>query len=615
MNTDTGWRYPFLGAVFSVLPVLIVLQIVRIQASPTQVARFLEQSEILSSEYRLVTPARGQIYDRWGNLLAGNKTVYEVGVELQYVRNPETIAQTAAVVLGVDYADAFAAASKTASDTAVYAVLADNVSKEKIDNLQIIIEQMEQTYSVYEKGAPSLDGLTYSAHLARTYPEKSLGSNILGFVSREGQGYFGVEEKYNDLLAGKPRMVRVPLDPIQVNDNPEVPDGASLVLTIDRTIQRTMEDVLAEGLENSGAKSGAIVVIDPKSGEILAMATSTVIDLNEYWQYLQVFNKDTPFNRGVSNAYEPGSVYKVLTMAAALDKGAVKPETVFIDTGVFEYGGTYVYNWNGGAWGPQDMQGCMQHSLNVCLSWISTQLGTQEFYRYMQAFGIGRLTGIDLAGENPGRLKTPGDEDWYDADLVTNSFGQGVSATPVQMAVAISSVANDGKIMLPHVVRSVVDNGFQYDIEQHPVGMPIRAETAHTLTELLARSLETESSDALVTGYRVAGKTGTAEIPTPFGYTSNATNASFVGWGPADDPRFLIYVWLERPSASPWGSVVAAPVFSRAVEKLVMLIDLPPDEIRQQLLPTPTPLPTAVAPAGQEPGSPEAGSGSESNVP
>ena len=615
MNTDTGWRYSFLGALFSVLPVLIVLQIVRIQASPTQVARFLEQSEMLSSEYRLVTPARGQIYDRWGNLLAGNKTVYEVGVELQYVRSPETIAQTAAVVLGVDYADAFAAASTPASETAVYAVLADNVSKEKIDNLQIIIEQMEQTYSVYEKGAPSLDGLTYSAHLARTYPEKSLGSNILGFVSREGQGYFGVEEKYNDLLAGKPRMVRVPLDPIQVNDNPEVPDGASLVLTIDRTIQRTMEDVLAEGLENSGAKSGAIVVIDPKSGEILAMATSTVIDLNEYWQYLQVFNKDTPFNRGVSNAYEPGSVYKVLTMAAALDKGAVKPETVFIDTGVFEYGGTYVYNWNGGAWGPQDMQGCMQHSLNVCLSWISTQLGTQEFYRYMQAFGIGRLTGIDLAGENPGRLKTPGDEDWYDADLVTNSFGQGVSATPVQMAVAISSVANDGKIMLPHVVRSVVDNGFQYDIEQHPVGMPIRAETAHTLTELLARSLETESSDALVTGYRVAGKTGTAEIPTPFGYTSNATNASFVGWGPADDPRFLIYVWLERPSASPWGSVVAAPVFSRAVEKLVMLIDLPPDEIRQQLLPTPTPLPTAVAPAGQEPGSPEAGSGSESNVP
>ncbi len=615
MNTDTGWRYSFLGALFSVLPVLIVLQIVRIQASPTQVARFLEQSEMLSSEYRLVTPARGQIYDRWGNLLAGNKTVYEVGVELQYVRSPETIAQTAAVVLGVDYADAFAAASTPASETAVYAVLADNVSKEKIDNLQIIIEQMEQTYSVYEKGAPSLDGLTYSAHLARTYPEKSLGSNILGFVSREGQGYFGVEEKYNDLLAGKPRMVRVPLDPIQVNDNPEVPDGASLVLTIDRTIQRTMEDVLAEGLENSGAKSGAIVVIDPKSGEILAMATSTVIDLNEYWQYLQVFNKDTPFNRGVSNAYEPGSVYKVLTMAAALDKGAVKPETVFIDTGVFEYGGTYVYNWNGGAWGPQDMQGCMQHSLNVCLSWISTQLGTQEFYRYMQAFGIGRLTGIDLAGENPGRLKTPGDEDWYDADLVTNSFGQGVSATPVQMAVAISSVANDGKIMLPHVVRSVVDNGFQYDIEQHPVGMPIRAETAHTLTELLARSLETESSDALVTGYRVAGKTGTAEIPTPFGYTSNATNASFVGWGPVDDPRFLIYVWLERPSASPWGSVVAAPVFSRAVEKLVMLIDLPPDEIRQQLLPTPTPLPTAVAPAGQEPGSPEAGSGSESNVP
>jgi cell division protein FtsI/penicillin-binding protein 2 len=270
-------------------------------------------------------------------------------------------------------------------------------------------------------------------------------------------------------------------------------------------------------------------------------------------------------------------------MASALDAGAVKPETTFVDTGVFEIGGTYIYNWNSGAWGPQDMQGCMQHSLNVCLAWIATQLGAKNFYHYMQAFGIGHLTGVDMAGEAAGRLKIPGDEDWYDADLGTNAFGQGVSATPIQMAAAISAVPNNGKMMAPHVVRSIVNKGYQHDMEQRVLGMPISAATASTLSEMLARSLETESSDALVTGYRVAGKTGTAEIPTPFGYTSNQTNASFVGWGPVDDPRFLVYVWLEKPSTSPWGSVVASPVFRQAVEELVVLLKLPPDDIRHQL--------------------------------
>jgi cell division protein FtsI/penicillin-binding protein 2 len=177
----------------------------------------------------------------------------------------------------------------------------------------------------------------------------------------------------------------------------------------------------------------------------------------------------------------------------------------------------------------------------------------------------------------------PGDGDWYDADLGTNAFGQGVAATPIQMAVAASALANEGKMMVPHVVRSMVNKGYQYDMEQRVIGTPIKVETARTLTGMLARSLETEASDALVTGYRIAGKTGTGEIPTPFGYTSNQTNASFVGWGPVDDPRFLVYVWLEKPSSSIWGSEVAAPVFSELVEHLVVLMNLPPDDVRHQL--------------------------------
>ena len=267
-------------------------------------------------------------------------------------------------------------------------------------------------------------------------------------------------------------------------------------------------------------------------------------------------------------------------MASALDAGAVTPETVFTDTGQILVGGSYIYNWNSGAWGDVDMTGCMQHSLNVCLAWIATQLGPDKFYSYMRAFGLDRNTGIDLGGENHWPLKVPGDSQWYEVDLATNSFGQGISVTPVQMVMAIGAVANEGKMMAPHVVKAMIIDGKQYDIDPVVVGTPIKAETAETLTQMLVNSLEEESSNALVEGYTVAGKTGTAEIPTQFGYTSAVTNTSFVGWGPAEDPKFLVYVWLEKPTISIWGSEVAAPVFSKLVSKLVVLLDIPPDDVR-----------------------------------
>jgi cell division protein FtsI/penicillin-binding protein 2 len=586
-HQEASWRYSFIGAVFCVLPLLIVIQVFRIQIDPRQSEKILIESQGWSNLKKTIVPARGLLYDRWGNLLAGNRTVYEVGVELQFVENPQTIAQTVALMLDVDYAEAFAKASLEPSDTAVYAVLADNVPQQEIDKLEILIKEMQASYAG-SKGdnLPSLSGLVYTPHLGRIYPEKTLASNILGFVSQENQGYFGVEERFNELLAGKPKTVLVPLDPNRVQEIPEVPDGASLILTIDREIQRSMEELVDAAVAESGSASGTIVVMNPKTGEVLALATMPRLDLNEFWRYGEVFPKETPFNRAVSQAYEPGSVFKVLTMAAALDSGAVTAETTFVDTGAIEVGGALIYNWNMGAWGPQDMTGCLQHSLNVCLAWVATQIGPNDFYRYLQAFGIGHLTGVDLAGEATGRLKVPGDNDWYAADLGTNSFGQGVAATPIQMATAVSAIANNGVMMAPQIVRSVVNGGYQHNIDQRMIGIPIKPETARKLTEMLAVSLETESSDALVEGYRVAGKTGTAEIPTPFGYTSNATNASFVGWGPVDDPQFLVYVWLEKPQSSPWGSVVAAPIFRRAVEKLVVLLNIPPDDVRRRLTST-----------------------------
>jgi cell division protein FtsI/penicillin-binding protein 2 len=271
-------------------------------------------------------------------------------------------------------------------------------------------------------------------------------------------------------------------------------------------------------------------------------------------------------------------------MAAALDSETVEPDTVFVDTGAINVGGITIRNWDWGAWGPQDMTGCMQHSLNVCLAWLSTEMGASTFYQYLKDFGFGHLSGVELAGEVPGRLKMPGDGDWYEADLGTNSFGQGITVTPVQMLMAISSVANnEGKMMVPHIVHSVVNQGHQFDIQPQVAGTPISAETARTLSNMLAVSLEEEASNALVEGYRVAGKTGTAEIATDTGYDSALTNASFVGWGPIDDPQFIVYVWLQKPTSSPWGSVVAAPVFSEVVTRLVVLMDIPPDDIRQAM--------------------------------
>jgi len=226
------------------------------------------------------------------------------------------------------------------------------------------------------------------------------------------------------------------------------------------------------------------------------------------------------------------------------------------------------------------MTGCMQHSLNVCLAWLGMQLGPDRFYSYLKSFGFDRNTGIDLGGESHWPLKLPGDGLWYEVDLATNSFGQGISVTPIQMVTAIGAIANEGKMMAPHVVKAMVIDGKQYNIDPVVVGTPISAETAHTLTTMLVNSLENEASSALVEGYSLAGKTGTGEIATPLGYTNTSTNTSFVGWGPAEDPKFLVYIWLEKPEISIWGSEVAAPVFSDLVSDLVVLMTIPPDNVR-----------------------------------
>ncbi len=585
MNTNPFSRHITLAVLFGAMGMLIILKLIHIQVFP-QNEDLAEQNAAFEYLPKTIQPTRGQIYDRRGNLLAGNEEVFEIGVDLNSMENPETIALLASSLLGQDYNRVLEdlAQGQETNTQRVYYTLARYVpveTKEKIE--QYIQSNKNTTTTSFSGDANSLAGLVIQPHLARLYPEGPLASNVLGFVSRENLGYFGVEGYYNAQLAGTPKFVRIPQDPHLATEIPNITPGISLILTIDREIQASIEAILDKSIQESGAEGGTILVMDPRTGEILGMASSPRMDLNEYWRIGDFFDEDQPFNLAV-HSYEPGSVFKVLTMAAALDSGTVEPDTVFLDTGAINVGGITIHNWNWGAWGQQDMTGCMQHSLNVCLAWVATETGASTFYEYMRNFGLGRLSGVELAGEVPGRLKLPGDNDWYTADLGTNAFGQGVTATPVQLAMAISAVANDGNMMVPHVVQSVIYENHQYAVAPQVAGTPISAETAHSLTNMLAVSLEEEASSALVDGYRVAGKTGTAEIAGPGGYTSDLTNASFVGWGPVDDPQFLVYIWLQKPTSSPWGSVVAAPVFSEVVNRLVVLMNIPPDGIRQAML-------------------------------
>jgi cell division protein FtsI/penicillin-binding protein 2 len=557
-----------------IIGVGIIAQMVRIQNSE-QAKLFLSRGDIYAGEFRTFNPERGEIYDRNGHLLAGNRTVYEVGVSLPQMKDVDAMAYVLSTYLNMTDGEVRDKLLNSPADW-TYVVVKDYVSTETVTALQQVLDRLDAADD------NRLNGLGFKPHFERSYPEKNLASNVLGFVTQDGRGYFGIEEKYNDLLAGVPVQVWVPRDPNKATEIPRVPNGTTLVLTLDRDLQAKVENILDQSLRDYGAKNGAIIVMDPKTGGILAMATTPRMDLNNYTDYFQVYDNGSQYNRSIGMAYEAGSVVKILTMAAALDTNTVTPGTTFIDTGSIEVGGITIQNWDRQAWGQQDMIGCLKHSLNVCLAWVATQIGSPNFYSYMEHFGLGHPTGIDLSGEAMGRLKIPGDSDWYPVDLGTNAFGQGVTVTPLQMLMAASAIANDGQMVTPHVLYAMLRDGHQYNVPSQYAGSPISAQTAHTLTDMLAVSVVDESVGALLPGYRIAGKTGTAQIPTEYGYDPNHTNASFIGWGPVDDPKFMIYVWLQEPETSIWSSQTAAPVFSEVAQQTVITLNLPPDMVRNQ---------------------------------
>jgi len=555
---------------FAAVTGLVIVQLLRVDFGSQNVTYFRALSDEISQLSRDFEPARGHIYDRTGELMATNGVQYELGISPPYVVNREDVVNTLS-----DLLDMSAPAINAAIDSPDRYVLLQRPVSAAVGAK---LKDLADSESV------NLGGVDLTPFPLRTYPGGQVGAQVLGFVAYNSAGaqvgYFGVEGFYNDLLAGRSVHGIEQMVPFDVQLEPDPDQGADLYLTIDRDIQFLVENTLNSAMAEYGAEGGSIIVMNPRSGEILGMASWPNFDPNNY-----VTSPPTnPANPGVSGQYEPGSTFKVLTMAAALDAGIITPQTPFMDSGSVEVGGIIINNWNGGAWGPVDMQRCMQYSLNVCLASIATWLGPTNFYNYMLAFGIGHQTNVDLAAETPGHLKLPGDSDWFDSDLGTNSFGQGVAVSPLQLIAAVSAIANGGVMMQPHVLARVTDSGADHVTQQQVLGRPIRPETAATLTQMLVASLEGgEGSQALVPGYSIAGKTGTAQIPTPGGYDETETIASFIGWGPADDPQFIVLVKLDKPSSSIWGSETAAPVFSQLVQRLVVLMEIPPDNVRQAL--------------------------------
>jgi len=514
----------------------------------------------------MAEPPRGTIRDRDGYLLAGNAVVYSIEATPAHVVG----AEAAATALGSLLHMPAAHIQKLLEGEDLWVQIASPMSKE-------VGEQV---------AALELPGITVRSLWVREYPEGVLAAHVLGFCTVECMGFYGVEGFHDALLQPERVEWEGPVD----TASEQIPwvvvpvvlprPGTGLVLTLDRTVQALVEDELARSVQEYQAEGGTIIVMDPRTFEILALAS---LPSYEPGRYTDFFAHDPlPFeDPAVSHQYEPGSVFKVLTVAAALNVGLVTPETTYYDQGWIEVGGQVVENASRQAYGEQTVADILIESLNVGVAWLSMQMGPDTFYRYARAFGIGQPTGVDLAGEISGQLWLPGDcEHWYDSNLGTNSFGQGLAVTPLQMIAAVATVANDGARLRPHVVaQRIAPDGTVSTFQSVVEAQVLSPQTASQLAEMMVRVVEEGVPQAKVEGYRIAGKTGTAQIPIPGGYDKEGTIASFVGFGPVPDPQLIILVKLDRPKTSQWGSDTAARAFQRLAARLFVVLGIPPNSM------------------------------------
>lgn len=562
-------RLSFLGALLVLISGLLVARLVsfQLQMSPEERAYFEEKRDSSYYSRRNSPPERGEIYDRDGQLLATNSVEYAISVDVPLVRNPGEVFTTLSALTGENIMtlwDQWREASREDSDLYWYP-LPGTVS---VEVGQEIVNR-------------DLRGIQLRPVSRRFYPQGTLAGPVLGFVNLEGQGYYGVEGYYQSQLAGRVEdSTRLESNiPFEKRFTPPPKPGADLVLTLDRDVQFLAEQILAQGVEQYQADGGMIIAMDPRDGAILAMASTPGYDPNRYQDY----PPEQRINPAVSSMYEPGSVVKLLTMSCALEHGVVTPDSVYNDNGVIEVGGREIYNWDRRAYGQQTMTQLLVRSLNVGAATLSTSLGPSRFYSCLQGFNIGVPTGVDLQGEASGRLKQPGDSDWAESDLGTNAFGQGVGVTPLQMIAAVSAIANKGLLVRPHVIHQMIDGTDVFTAQPQYLGRPISEGTARAVTKMMIDVVQYGGNQAQVPGYTIAGKSGTAEIPSPAGYIEEQTICTFIGFLPADDPQVIVLTRLDRPRTSRWSTQTAAPLFAQFAQRLVVLLEIPPDDVRQQI--------------------------------
>jgi cell division protein FtsI (penicillin-binding protein 3) len=504
-----------------------------------------------------VTAKRGTIYDRHGRPLAISLDAASVFAHPSLVQEPRATASRLAKILKIP---AGVIRAKLKSDRPFVWV------ERKVDP--------DRAAAVSELALPGV-GLVPEGK--RYYPKKTTAAHLIGFVGVDNRGLEGVELQYDSLLTGGPRsFLSSRVDALrrvifrEAEDSPAVSD---LYLTIDEVIQHVAERKLEEAVLRSEARAGTVIVMDPLTGEILALANAPSYDPNGYGSYPPASRR----NRALTDPYEPGSAFKTVLAAAALEEGVVRPADLFYgEDGTIEVAGAKIRDHKRYGW--MTFRDVVAYSSNVGAIKVGMKVGKTRFYNYITSFGFGVPTGVDLPGENHGVIRRP--PDWSGLSLGALSIGHEISTTPIQLITAMSAVANGGHLVRPHVLKAVRHpDGRAEAIQPFLIRQVISHETAQTLTsiftEVVARGT---GQEAAVPGFPVAGKTGTAQkLDRQTGrYSPTKVIASFIGYVPANNPRLAILVLIDEPRGTAWGGTVAAPVFREIAREVLSYLAIPP---------------------------------------
>lgn len=564
-------RISFLLSCFVVFGCLIITRLYYWQVvAGEELAAAAEGQYQVSFE---IPAKRGQILASDGFPLATTEEAYLVFASIPDLKESFTeIASKLAPIL-VDEEEA-TPGGKLSTEDSLLAM--EQLLKERLNRTDLNWVPLKHKISREIKGEIErllIEGIGFEEEQKRSYPEGSSSAHLLGFVGQDingrDKGYFGLEGYYDLELKGKAGVVRREKDaagrPILVGqfEDEEQHHGRDLLTTVDRSVQYIIERELTEGLEHYGASSGSVVVMKP-DGAILAMTGLPAYDPVRYQQYEKEFYS----NPNVAFSYEPGSAFKIAVMSAALNEGVVKPETRCDQCSGPRVIANYVIKtWNEEYFPDCTMVEVIEHSDNVGMVFVGEKLGIEKLVEYLKKFGLGEKTGIDLEDELTPDLRPNGD--WKLIDLATASFGQGIALTPIQMTRIAATIANDGRLVRPYLVKQIIGDGKKIEIEPKIEGEVISLATAKVMTEMMVNAVDNgEAKWAKPPGYRIAGKTGTAQIPVAGHYDEEKTIASFVGFAPADNPRFVMLVTLREPSSSPWGSETAAPLWFDIAKEL-----------------------------------------------